>query len=512
MSNIYNLEPQAHGLIVFKTTFGDLELELFTKQCPKNTKNFVQLCLDGYYEGSIFDRIEKDFIAIGGEHADPGFDTLETEIVPDEFHQRLKFTRRGLLATANTEKNVNGPKFFFTLGPAPELQNKHTIFGRLKGNSIYHIVDLNDCQVDDEMRPVSEKKIMQVIVEDNPYPELGVRPHFQEKLKRLRTVEHKDSSDDEYLEPKPDIKNSKKLSFYEDSDSDDDDGDDAHEAAHSGEFKVPNAPDASDCGNSNNDSVKNDNTSASPRSGDQDSRSGQKSTADEEAREKKLREIREQIKELKKKLENESATKIRTLSDRKRESQEHGSPLNVTQESKANSSKQSSIEDSSTESRLAMKKGRHRERQTIERMQQFKKRLKDAASKSSHRSISNTEIDLNRDEQYLDGEGSELALDLVDGDDWLSHRFDAKDTTDSPEKDVSTKGDDWYSLDDPISDHESRDSIDTKEERVESERAREYRRHKERDRHREDRDRHRDDRDQERRHRHSHRSSRDHRR
>lgn len=51
----------------------------------------------------------------------------------DEFHSRLKFMRRGLVAMANGGPNDNGSQFFFTLGRADELNNKHTLFGKASG-------------------------------------------------------------------------------------------------------------------------------------------------------------------------------------------------------------------------------------------------------------------------------------------------------------------------------------------------------------------------------------------
>lgn len=48
----------------------------------------------------------------------------------DEFHSRLKFMRRGLVAMANGGSNDNGSQFFFTLGRADELNGKHTLFGK----------------------------------------------------------------------------------------------------------------------------------------------------------------------------------------------------------------------------------------------------------------------------------------------------------------------------------------------------------------------------------------------
>lgn len=50
----------------------------------------------------------------------------------DEIHQRLKFTRRGLLGMANSGKNDNGSQFFITLDRADELDKKHTLFGKVR--------------------------------------------------------------------------------------------------------------------------------------------------------------------------------------------------------------------------------------------------------------------------------------------------------------------------------------------------------------------------------------------
>lgn len=49
----------------------------------------------------------------------------------DETHSRLRFVRRGLVAMANSGPNDNGSQFFFTMAATPELNNKHTIFGKV---------------------------------------------------------------------------------------------------------------------------------------------------------------------------------------------------------------------------------------------------------------------------------------------------------------------------------------------------------------------------------------------
>lgn len=45
--------------VLLETTSGDVDIELWSKEAPKACRNFVQLCFDGYYEGTIFHRIIK---------------------------------------------------------------------------------------------------------------------------------------------------------------------------------------------------------------------------------------------------------------------------------------------------------------------------------------------------------------------------------------------------------------------------------------------------------------------
>lgn len=58
--------------VCLKTTVGDIDIELWSKECPRATRNFVQLCMEGYYNGCIFHRVVKDFIAQGGDPTNTG--------------------------------------------------------------------------------------------------------------------------------------------------------------------------------------------------------------------------------------------------------------------------------------------------------------------------------------------------------------------------------------------------------------------------------------------------------
>ena len=65
MSNIYIQEPPTQGKVLLETSVGDIEIELWSRECPKACRNFVQLCMENYYNKTKFHRVVKDFIVQG---------------------------------------------------------------------------------------------------------------------------------------------------------------------------------------------------------------------------------------------------------------------------------------------------------------------------------------------------------------------------------------------------------------------------------------------------------------
>ena len=133
MSNIYIHEPPTNGKVLMVTTLGELDIELWSKEAPLACKNFVQLCVDGYYTGTIFHRVIPQFTVQGGDRSGTGEGGESIYGAPFklESHQRLRFSRRGMLATAGANPNDNTSQFFFTLGAHEHLNKKHTIFGQV---------------------------------------------------------------------------------------------------------------------------------------------------------------------------------------------------------------------------------------------------------------------------------------------------------------------------------------------------------------------------------------------
>ena len=122
----------------FKTTLGEFEAELYCKECPETTWNFINL-IEGrqetekkgpYYDGLIFHRIIEGFMIQGGcpkgiGNGSPGYS------FDDEFDPSLRHDSEGIFSMANAGPGTNGSQFFITLAATPHLDDRHSVFGKI---------------------------------------------------------------------------------------------------------------------------------------------------------------------------------------------------------------------------------------------------------------------------------------------------------------------------------------------------------------------------------------------
>jgi len=179
MSEVYIKEPATKGAVVLHTTHGDLEVELWATECPKACRNFCQLILEGYYNGTAFHRVIKDFIIQGGDKTDTGdgSESVYGKPYDDEIHPRLKFRYRGMMGIASAGPNTktNGSQFFIVLNRAPSLDRKHTLFAKVVGQTIYNLVRLTEVEVDKHDRPVDPPRIIRAELTWDPFGDLEPR-------------------------------------------------------------------------------------------------------------------------------------------------------------------------------------------------------------------------------------------------------------------------------------------------------------------------------------------------
>lgn len=116
------------------TNRGDIRIQLYDDRAPKTVANFEKLASGGFYDGLTFHRVIADFMIQGGcpkgtGTGGPGY------TFADEFHKDLKHGGPGVLSMANSGPNSNGSQFFITHGATPWLDNKHSVFGQVIGDT-----------------------------------------------------------------------------------------------------------------------------------------------------------------------------------------------------------------------------------------------------------------------------------------------------------------------------------------------------------------------------------------
>ncbi|KAH9839989.1 cyclophilin-like protein [Rhodofomes roseus] len=180
------------GRVIVDTTAGEIDIELWSKETPKTCRNFIALAMEGYYDGVIFHRIVPGFLVQTGDKTGTGAggESFYGEPFEDEIHPRLRFAHRGLVAMANNgTKNSNDSQFFITLDRADELHGKHTLFGRVIGDTLYNVLKIGEMEIDESERPLYPPKIKTVRIVDNPFPDIIPRITAEEKRAQQRARE-----------------------------------------------------------------------------------------------------------------------------------------------------------------------------------------------------------------------------------------------------------------------------------------------------------------------------------
>ena len=91
MSQNYMMEPATNGKVVLRTSAGDIDIELWSKETPLACRNFVQLCMENYYDATIFHRLVPGFIIQGGDPSGTGMggESIFGKPFKDEIHSRV---------------------------------------------------------------------------------------------------------------------------------------------------------------------------------------------------------------------------------------------------------------------------------------------------------------------------------------------------------------------------------------------------------------------------------------
>jgi len=133
----------SNEVAVIKTSEGEMEVQFWTDAAPNTIENFKKLARQGFYDGTIFHRIVKDFMIQGGDpnSKDPAKENSYGQGGPD-YKIKAEFNDhphdRGVISMARSaDPDSAGSQFFICLAPVHRLDHQYTTFGKLiKGDDV----------------------------------------------------------------------------------------------------------------------------------------------------------------------------------------------------------------------------------------------------------------------------------------------------------------------------------------------------------------------------------------
>jgi peptidyl-prolyl cis-trans isomerase A (cyclophilin A) len=161
------------------TSMGAFECELFEDKAPLTVANFVGLARGTrpwrdedaggwvarpYYDGNLFHRVKKDFMAQTGDHTGAGNGGPGYSLSKDELGLKHKWP--GTLSMANLGPGTANSQFFVTAKPTPHLDGKHAVFGKCDPEVVKEITKVKvDPRRND--RPYEKVTLEKVVISRN---------------------------------------------------------------------------------------------------------------------------------------------------------------------------------------------------------------------------------------------------------------------------------------------------------------------------------------------------------
>ena len=125
---------EKYTMAVLNTSLGDITIKFYNNDSPKTVNNFLNLANLGFYNGTVFHRVIKDFMIQGGDPNSKDSDWSTHGIGGPGYKFDDEINKHGLVkgsfAMANAGLNTNGSQFFIVTAESTAwLDGKHTNFG-----------------------------------------------------------------------------------------------------------------------------------------------------------------------------------------------------------------------------------------------------------------------------------------------------------------------------------------------------------------------------------------------
>ena len=160
-------------MALITTTEGEIVIEFWPDVAPKTVENFKKLVRQGFYDGTCFHRVIKNFMIQGGDPltkdpsqedswgtGGPGYQ------VNAEFNDRSH--TRGVISMARSSNpNSAGSQFFICHGDPTFLDHQYTTFGKLvQGDDVLEKIATTSTHAQD--RPVKRMGVTSIKIVDRP--------------------------------------------------------------------------------------------------------------------------------------------------------------------------------------------------------------------------------------------------------------------------------------------------------------------------------------------------------
>jgi peptidyl-prolyl cis-trans isomerase B (cyclophilin B) len=160
----------SNEVAVIKTSEGDMVVQFWTDAAPNTIENFKKLARQGFYDGTIFHRIVKEFMIQGGDpnSKDPAKENSYGQGGPG-YNIKAEFNDhshdRGVISMARgPDPDSAGSQFFICLAPVHRLDHQYTTFGKLiKGQDV--LEKIGDIPVTRNSMGEPSKPTKRVVVE-----------------------------------------------------------------------------------------------------------------------------------------------------------------------------------------------------------------------------------------------------------------------------------------------------------------------------------------------------------
>jgi cyclophilin family peptidyl-prolyl cis-trans isomerase/HEAT repeat protein len=128
---------------LIQTSLGEITIALFPERAPGSVSNFIQLVNEKFFDDKAFHRVVPNFVIQTGCPRGDGFGSLDFTIrseVAGAFYDD-----QGYVGMASAGPHTEGTQFFITHSPAPHLDGRYTIFGKvIEGMDIVQQIGMGD--------------------------------------------------------------------------------------------------------------------------------------------------------------------------------------------------------------------------------------------------------------------------------------------------------------------------------------------------------------------------------